>query len=257
LKVIILAGGYGSRLSEETNLKPKPLLEIGEKPIIWHIMKLYSHYGFNDFVICLGYKGYLIKQYFQNFLLHQNDIQINLKENKLSIIGKNISEPWNIQLIDTGLNSQTGLRIKKSLKYVQDDTFMLTYGDGVADINIKKLLKHHKLSKKLATITAVKPPGRFGALVTNKKIVSSFEEKPSGDGQLINGGFFVLNKQIENYIQKGNIVWEKQPLENLAKNKELSFFHHTGFWQPMDTLRDKNLLNDLWDSNKAKWKVWK
>lgn len=257
MKVIILAGGYGSRLSEETNLKPKPLLEIGEKPIIWHIMKLYSHYGFNDFVICLGYKGYLIKQYFQNFLLHQNDIQINLKENKLSIIGKNISEPWNIQLIDTGLNSQTGLRIKKSLKYVQDDTFMLTYGDGVADINIKKLLKHHKLSKKLATITAVKPPGRFGALVTNKKIVSSFEEKPSGDGQLINGGFFVLNKQIENYIQKGNIVWEKQPLENLAKNKELSFFHHTGFWQPMDTLRDKNLLNDLWDSNKAKWKVWK
>ena len=257
MKVIILAGGYGSRLSEETNLKPKPLLEIGEKPIIWHIMKLYSHYGFNDFVICLGYKGYLIKQYFQNFLLHQNDIQINLKENKLSIIGKNISEPWNIQLIDTGLNSQTGLRIKKALKYVQDDTFMLTYGDGVADINIKKLLKHHKLSKKLATITAVKPPGRFGALVTNKKIVSSFEEKPSGDGQLINGGFFVLNKQIENYIQKGNIVWEKQPLENLAKNKELSFFHHTGFWQPMDTLRDKNLLNDLWDSNKAKWKVWK
>ena len=257
MKVIILAGGYGSRLSEETNLKPKPLLEIGEKPIIWHIMKLYSHYGFNDFVICLGYKGYLIKQYFQNFLLHQNDIQINLKENKLSIIGKNISEPWNIQLIDTGLNSQTGMRIKKALKYVQDDTFMLTYGDGVADINIKKLLKHHKLSKKLATITAVKPPGRFGALVTNKKIVSSFEEKPSGDGQLINGGFFVLSKKIENYINKGNIVWEKQPLENLAKNKELSYYHHTGFWQPMDTLRDKNLLNDLWDSNKAKWKVWK
>ena len=257
MKVIILAGGYGSRLSEETNLKPKPLLEIGEKPIIWHIMKLYSHYGFNDFVICLGYKGYLIKQYFQNFLLHQNNIQINLKENKLSIIGKNISEPWNIQLIDTGLKSQTGLRIKKALKYIHEDTFMLTYGDGVADINIKKLLKHHKLSKKLATITAVKPPGRFGALVTNKKIVSAFEEKPSGDGQLINGGFFVLSKKIENYIQKGNIVWEKQPLENLAKNKELSFFHHTGFWQPMDTLRDKNLLNDLWDSNKAKWKVWK
>lgn len=257
MKLIILAGGYGSRLSEETNLKPKPLLEIGEKPIIWHIMKIYSHYGINDFIICLGYKGYLIKEYFHNFLLYQNDIEINLNKNKLSILGKNISEPWNIQLIDTGLESQTGLRIKKAIKYIKEDTFMLTYGDGVADVNISKLLSHHKKNNKIATITAVKPPGRFGALITNKNLVSAFEEKPSGDGQLINGGFFVLDKKVNKYIKRGNQIWEKEPLEKLAKNNQLSFYKHDGFWQPMDTLRDKNVLNELWQSNKAKWKIWK
>ena len=255
MKLVILAGGRGSRISEESILKPKPLIEIGGMPIIWHIMKIYSSYGIKDFIICCGYKGYLIKEYFSNFFLHSSDVTINLKKNTIKIHKKN-SEDWNITLINTGEDTATGGRILKIKKYV-DNTFCLTYGDGLSNINIKELINQHKKSKKAATMSVVLPSARFGAVEidANKKI-KKFVEKPKGDKQWVNGGFFVLNKKIFNYLSNSDTVWEKKPLENLARDNELMSFKHEGFWQPMDTLRDKILLDKLWDENKAKWKIW-
>jgi len=256
MKVIILAGGLGTRLSEETDIKPKPMVEIGGKPILWHIMKIYSHYGFNDFVICLGYKGYVIKEYFANYFLHQSDVTINLKENNMEI-HQSKAEPWKITLVDTGLNTMTGGRIKRVQKYIGNEAFMLTYGDGVGNVDIHALLTFHKSHKKYATVTSVQPSGRFGALnLDNNKNVLSFQEKPRGDGSWINGGFFVLEPPAFDYIRSDETVWEKEPLENLAHDGQLVAHTHTGFWQPMDTLRDKNHLEDLWKTGKAPWNVW-
>ena len=256
MKVIILAGGLGTRLSEETDIKPKPMVEIGGKPILWHIMKIYSHYGFNDFVICLGYKGYVIKEYFANYFLHQSDVTINLKENDMEI-HQSKAEPWKITLVDTGLNTMTGGRIKRVQKYIGNEAFMLTYGDGVGNVDIHALLKFHKSHKKYATVTSVQPSGRFGALnLDNNKNVVSFQEKPRGDGSWINGGFFVLEPPTFDYIRSDETVWEKEPLENLAHDGQLVAHTHTGFWQPMDTLRDKNHLEELWKTEKAPWKLW-
>jgi len=256
MKVVILAGGLGTRLSEETDIKPKPMVEIGGKPILWHIMKIYSHYGFNDFVICLGYKGYVIKEYFANYFLHQSDVTINLKENNMEI-HQSKAEPWKITLVDTGLNTMTGGRIKRVQKYIGNETFMLTYGDGVGNVDIQALLKFHKSHRKYATVTSVQPSGRFGALnLDNKSNVLSFQEKPRGDGSWINGGFFVLEMPVFDYIRSDETVWEKEPLENLAHDGQLVAHTHTGFWQPMDTLRDKNHLEELWKTEKAPWKVW-
>jgi glucose-1-phosphate cytidylyltransferase len=254
MKVVILAGGLGSRISEESIIKPKPLVEIGGKPIIWHIMKIYSEYGFRDFVICCGYKGYLIKEYFTNYSLHTTDITVNVKTNKIKV-HKKTTEPWNITLVDTGQESLTGDRIKKIEQFIDGD-FCLTYGDGVASVDIRKLVNFHKKNKKLATVTAVKPAGRFGAIELDKNIVKRFLEKPKGDGGWINGGFFVLNKKIFKYLKKSPCVWEQEPLEQLAKNNQLNAFKHDGFWYAMDTLRDKNFLEGLWDKKEAPWKIW-
>lgn len=253
MKAVILAGGLGTRISEESISKPKPLIEIGDMPIIWHIMKLYSFYGINDFVICCGYKGYLIKEYFSNYYLHSSDVTINLKDNSIDI-KKKYSEPWSITLINTGDNSQTGgrlLRVKDQI----DDTFCMTYGDGVANVNISKLLDFHKRKSKLGTITAVQPPGRFGALEIKNDLVEGFIEKPQGDGGWINGGFFVLEPEIFDYIEDDLTIWEQQPLRTLAKEGQLSSFIHHGFWRPMDTMRDKIDLEELWLKNPP-WKVW-
>ena len=256
MKVIILAGGLGTRLSEETDIKPKPMVEIGGKPILWHIMKIYSHYGFSDFVICLGYKGYVIKEYFANYFLHQSDVTIDLKENKMEI-HQSKAEPWKITLVDTGLNTMTGGRIKRVKKYIGNETFMLTYGDGVGNVDIHALLKFHQSHKKYATVTSVQPSGRFGALnLDNNKTVLSFQEKPRGDGSWINGGFFVLEPEVFDYIRSDETVWEKEPLEGLAREGQLAAHIHTGFWQPMDTLRDKNQLEELWKDERAPWKLW-
>ena len=255
MKLVILAGGRGSRISEESIVRPKPLIEIGGMPIIWHIMKIYSSYGIKDFIICCGYKGYLIKEYFSNFFLHSSDVTINLKKNSIKIHKKN-SEDWNITLINTGEDTETGGRILKIKKYV-DNTFCLTYGDGLSNINIRKLINQHKKYKKAATMSVVLPSARFGAVEIDKnKKIKKFVEKPKGDKQWVNGGFFVLNKKIFNYLGDSKTVWEKEPLENLAKDDELMSFKHEGFWQPMDTLRDKLLLDKLWNENKAKWKIW-
>ena len=254
MKVVILAGGLGSRISEESIIKPKPLVEIGSKPIIWHIMKVYSQFGFNDFVICCGYKGYMIKEYFTNYSLHTTDITVNVRSNKIKV-HKKTTEPWNITLVDTGQESLTGDRIKKIEQFVGDD-FCLTYGDGIANINIKKLVNFHKKNKKLATVTAVKPGGRFGAMDLDKNMVRKFLEKPKGDGGWINGGFFVLSKKIFKYISKSPCVWEREPLEKLAKANQLSAFKFDGFWYAMDTLRDKIYLEELWKSKNAPWKTW-
>ena len=256
MKVVILAGGFGARLSEMTDLRPKPMIEIGEKPILWHIMKIYSHYGFNDFIVCLGYKGYVIKEYFTNYFLHQSDVTVDLKENKM-VVHDCKSEPWKVTLIDTGLNTMTGGRIKKTQKYIDNETFMLTYGDGVGNINIKELLEFHKTHGKYATMTSVQPPGRFGMLeLDDKDSVLSFLEKPKGDGGWANGGFFVLEPEIFDYIGGDEDVWEKEPLEKLTGDRQLAAYKHHGFWHPMDTLRDKNLLDSLWKSGKASWKLW-
>ena len=257
MKVVILAGGLGSRLSEETHLKPKPMLEIGGLPILWHILKIYSHFGYNDFIICLGYKGYIIKEYFYNYFLHKSDVTINLKQNEVKF-HKNETENWKITLIDTGVETMTGGRIKRIEPYTNGESFMLTYGDGLANINIKKLVKYHKQHKKIATLSAVTPPGRFGALNINNDIVNEFQEKPKGDGNYINGGFFVLSNKVFNYLDYDHesLVWEQEPLKNLAKDGELKAFKHDGFWQPMDTLRDKNKLEKLWSENTAPWKIW-
>lgn len=257
MKVVILAGGFGTRISEETDLKPKPMVEIGEKPILWHIMKVYSHYGFNDFVICLGYKGYLIKEYFANYFIHQSDVTIDLKNNDTQVHGCT-AEPWRVTLVDTGLKTMTGERIKRVQKYVENEPFMLTYGDGVADVDIRKLVEFHRSHGKYATVTAVQPEGRFGALDMNvsNDLVRSFLEKPSGDGVWVNGGFFVLEPNVFNFIKGNNTAWEMEPLERLAKEGQLVAFKHSGFWRPMDTLRDRRDLEDMWTSDKAKWKTW-
>lgn len=256
MKVVILAGGLGTRISEETDLKPKPMVEIGGKPILWHIMKLYSHYGFNEFVVCLGYRGYVIKEYFANYFLHQSNVTIDLKENKMEVHDCN-AEPWRISLIDTGLNTMTGGRIKRIQEYIGNETFMLTYGDGVGNVNISELFTFHKQHGKYATITSVQPSGRFGALVLDgKSNVLSFQEKPKGDGAWVNAGFFVMDPKVFGYIAGDSTVLEKEPLENLVRDKELVAYRHNGLWQPMDTLRDKYSLEEMWKSGNAPWKVW-
>lgn len=255
MKVVLLAGGTGTRLSEETIIRPKPMVEIGGNPILWHIMKLYSYYGFNDFVICLGYKGYMIKEYFINYFYHQSDLTINLKENKITVHSNN-SDPWTVTLVDTGIDSLTGGRIKRIKNYIDNKTFMLTYGDGVSDINIKNLYNSHKKSKKIATLTAVQPMGRFGTVEIGNGLVSKFKEKPQGNEDWINAGFFVLEPEIFDFIENDQSIWEKEPLENIANKNQLNAYKHEGFWKPMDTLRDKTELQHLWDSNQAPWKVW-
>jgi glucose-1-phosphate cytidylyltransferase len=258
MKVVILAGGFGTRISEESHLRPKPMIEIGDRPILWHIMKSYSHYGFADFIICLGYKGYLIKEYFANYYLHQSNVTIDLKENSMQIHNSK-AEPWKVTLIDTGIGTMTGGRLKRAEEYVGKETFMMTYGDGLADINIRTLLDFHKKHKKIATLTAIQNPGRFGVLdITDNDIVLNFLEKPKGEGSWINGGFFILEPQVFDYIKSGDAtVWEREPLENLCHDKQLVAYKHTGSWACMDTLRDVNYLNGLWNENKAFWKVWK
>lgn len=257
MKAVLLAGGLGTRLSEETDLKPKPMVEIGGKPILWHIMKIYSTYGINDFVILLGYKGYYIKEYFANYFLHQSDISIDLKDNKIEILN-NSCEPWKITLLDTGINSMTGGRIKRAASILNKEPFLLTYGDGVADINIDKLLEFHKSHGKAMTMTSAQPDGRFGALdISSDNKVNEFQEKPKGDGSWINAGYFVCEPKVLDYITNGDAtVFEQEPLKNLARDGEIYTYKHDGFWMPMDTLRDKNLLNELWNENKAKWKMW-
>jgi len=257
MKAVILAGGIGSRLSEETALRPKPMVEIGGKPILWHIMKTYAAYGIQDFVICLGYKGYAIKEYFANYVLHMSDVTIDLKHNRVEL-HESRAENWHVTLVDTGEETMTGGRIKRIRPYVDGESFLLTYGDGVADIDIAALIASHKRAGTLATLTAVRPQGRFGALdLGDDNIVTSFSEKPPGDGGYINGGFFVLEPGIFDYIQDDVTIWERAPLEHLAADHQLSAYVHDGFWQPMDTLRDKNLLEQLWSEGHAPWKVWK
>ena len=255
MKVVILAGGFGTRISEESDLKPKPMIEIGGKPILWHIMKIYSYYGFNEFIICCGYKGYVIKDYFHHYYMHEADMTVDLSKNTIQYHSSQ-SEPWVVTLVDTGLNTMTGGRIKRIQPYIGNETFMLTYGDGVSDVNIHDLVEFHKKNGRYATLTAVQPSGKFGVLeIDQKNDVHAFQEKPKGDGAWINGGFFVLEPQIFNYIKQGDeTVWEREPLENLAKDNQLSAFKHEGFWHPMDTLRDKNELESLWNANNAPWK---
>lgn len=257
MKVVILAGGLGTRLSEETDLRPKPMIEIGGKPILWHIMKTYSHYGFNDFIICCGYKGYLIKEYFTNYFLHQSDVTIDLAENKIEI-HKTSAEPWKVTLVDTGLNTMTGGRIRRIRKYL-DGTFFLTYGDGLGNVNIASLLEFHRSQKKMATVTVVQPSGRFGAIKFDERDavkVFAFQEKPKGDGAWINGGFFVCEPGVIDFIDDDSTIWERRPLEEIAARGELVAFKHTGFWKPMDTLREKTELEEMWNSGKAAWKIW-
>ena len=255
MKCVILAGGMGTRISEESHLKPKPMIELGGKPIIWHIMKIYSGHGIQDFVICLGYKGYIIKEYFANYFLHMSDVTIDMAHNKLEVHQQG-AEPWKVTLVDTGDNTQTGGRLKRVARYIGAEDFCFTYGDGVADVDIKALIAFHRSRKVKATLTAVQPPGRFGALVLQDQLVASFREKPEGDGGWINGGFFVLSPAVLDYIAGDDSIWEREPLERLAKERSLAAYLHRGFWQPMDTLRDKNMLEDLWASGKAPWKVW-
>lgn len=257
MKAVILAGGLGTRISEETHLKPKPMIEIGGKPILWHIMKQYSSHEINDFIICCGYKGYLIKEYFANYFLHTSDITFDMKLNKMEVHHQ-YSEPWKVTLVDTGDKTMTGGRLKRVEKYLEnEEAFCFTYGDGVSDINISEEILFHKSHGKLATIAAVQPPGRYGALkIDNKKIVTNFLEKPLGDGALINGGFFVLSPKCLDYIESDTTIWEAEPLNKFAEMRELVSFKHDGFWQPMDTLRDKNYLEELWSLNKAPWKIW-
>lgn len=256
MKVVILAGGIGSRLSEETDLKPKPMVEIGEKPILWHIMKIYSYYGFNDFIICLGYKGYMIKEYFANYFLHSSDVTIDLGRNKIDILGSK-AEPWKVTLIDTGINTMTGGRIKRVQEYIGNETFMLTYGDGLMNVNINKLLEFHKERANYATVTAAQPYARFGALdLDNNYEVLSFQEKPAGDGVWVNGGFFVLEPEVFTYIKDDTSIWERESLERLSLEKKLNAYKHVGFWKCMDTLRDKRELERLWQTEKPPWKTW-
>jgi glucose-1-phosphate cytidylyltransferase len=256
MKAVLLAGGLGTRISEETADRPKPMIEIGGKPILWHIMKIYSAHGINDFIVCLGYKGYVIKEYFQNYFLHMSDVTFDVRNNSMEV--HNIeSEPWKITLVDTGLNTMIGGRIKRILPYVKDDeAFCLTYGDGVSDVDIKASILLHNQEKRLATVTAVQPPGRFGALQFEGNKIKGFAEKPMGDGGWINGGFFVLSPKVGEYIKDDATVWEREPMEQLAKEGQLNAYFHNGFWQPMDTLRDKVHLEELWQSNKAPWKTW-
>lgn len=256
MKVVILAGGFGTRIVEESHLKPKPMIEIAGKPILWHIMKIYSSYGLNEFIICLGYKGYVVKEYFYNYFLHNCDVTFDVRTQGMEI-HQNTVEPWRVTLIDTGLATMTGGRVKRIRPYLGQETFMLTYGDGVSNIDVRSLLKFHKNHGKIATVTAVQPQGRFGALqIAESQGVESFQEKPDGDGAWINGGFFVLEPHIFDYIEGDSTVFEREPLEKLALAGELMAYKHTGFWQAMDTLRDKNFLEELWQSERAPWKVW-
>ncbi|MFC5285201.1 glucose-1-phosphate cytidylyltransferase [Pedobacter alpinus] len=256
MKVVILAGGLGTRLSEETVLKPKPMVEIGGMPILWHIMKIYSAHGFNDFVVCLGYKGYVVKEYFANYFLHKSDVTIDMSDNSIKVHDSQ-AEPWKITLVDTGNESMTGGRIKRVQSHVGNEPFMLTYGDGVSDVNITELVKFHQSNKKLCTVTAVQPSGRFGALnLSEDQTVNSFLEKPKGDGAWINGGFFVCQPEVFNYIEGDSTIFEKTPMEKIAADGEMKAFNHAGFWKPMDTLRDKHELEEDWANNQAKWKIW-
>jgi glucose-1-phosphate cytidylyltransferase len=256
MKAVILAGGLGTRLSEETVAKPKPMVEIGGKPILWHIMKMYSHHGINDFIICCGYKGYVIKEYFANYFLHQSDITFNMMDNQM-IVHEKRAEPWTVTLIDTGENTMTGGRLKRVSKYLElEENFCFTYGDGVSDVNIRELIEFHNSHGKEATLTAAFPPGRFGALDIQNSQVNNFQEKPRGDGALINGGFFVLSPKVIDRIENDATIWEQEPLKGLANDNQLMAYKHEGFWQPMDTLRDKMHLEELLAENKAPWKTW-
>lgn len=256
MKVVILAGGLGTRLSEETSLRPKPMVEVGGMPILWHIMKMYSYHGINDFVICCGYKGYVIKEYFANYFLHQSDVTFDMRSNTMDVHHKR-AEPWSVTLVDTGENSMTGGRLGRVRKYIEnDDMFCFTYGDGVGDIDIGASIAFHKQHGKSATLTATYPPGRFGALDIREGKVLNFKEKPKGDGAMINGGFFVLSPKVLGYLGGDDTVWEQAPLQGLAEDGQLMAFEHQGFWQPMDTLRDKHLLEELWATGKAPWKKW-
>jgi glucose-1-phosphate cytidylyltransferase len=256
MKAVILAGGLGTRISEETHLRPKPMVEIGGKPLLWHIMKIYSHYGINEFVICCGYKGYVIKEYFANYFLHMSDVTFHMRTNSMEVLQEN-AEPWEVTLIDTGENTMTGGRLNRVKKYVNDDTFCFTYGDGLADIDIPASIECHRNSGRLATLTAVQPPGRYGALKFDEANgVSGFQEKPQGDGGWINGGFFILEPGVFNYIHSDPTVWEQEPLQRLSAEGQLQAYRHHGFWQPMDTLRDRIQLEELWQTNRAPWKCW-
>jgi glucose-1-phosphate cytidylyltransferase len=256
IKAVILAGGLGTRLSEETSIRPKPMVEIGGIPILWHIMKIYSHYGFNEFIICLGYKGYMIKEYFSNYFIHMSDITVDLKSNDLEILN-NKSEPWRVTMVDTGVDTMTGGRLKRVKKYVEGGTFMMTYGDGLIDLDINKLVRFHREHEVKATLTAVKPAGRWGLVEINPDgIISEFAEKPRGDGGYVNGGFFVLEPSVFDYIENDSTIWERGPLENMAREKVLAAYKHDGFWYAMDTQRDKLHLEEKWSSGNASWKVW-
>ncbi|MBT0653782.1 glucose-1-phosphate cytidylyltransferase [Geomobilimonas luticola] len=256
MKVVILAGGLGTRLSEETVVRPKPMVEIGGRPILWHIMKIYSHYGFNDFVICLGFKGYMIKEYFSNYFLHMSDVTFDMRSNSMEV-HQQYAEPWKVTLVDTGMDSMTGGRLKRVAPYLENETFMLTYGDGVANVDVAELVRYHGSHGKPATVTSTQPSGRFGALNMGEDgTILSFQEKPAGDGSWINGGFFVLEPSILDRIAGDGTIFEKEPLEGLARDGQLMAFKHSGFWQPMDTLRDKQHLEELWNSGRAPWKLW-
>ncbi len=257
MKVVILAGGFGTRLSEETGIKPKPMVAIGEKPILWHIMKIYSHYGLNEFIICLGYKGLYIKEYFANYYLHSSDVTFDMTKNSMQV-HKTDADPWQVTLVDTGEHTMTGGRLKRVREYIGNETFCFTYGDGLTDLNITELIAFHKSQKVTGTLTAVQPPGRFGAfkLMHGEDKIEAFREKPQGDGAWVNGGFFVLEPGAIDYIDGDDTVWERAPMEKMAEERELAAFRHKGFWQPMDTLRDKMELEKLWKSGKPPWKVW-
>ena len=255
MKAVILAGGLGTRISEESHLKPKPMIEIGGRPILWHIMKIYSHYGISEFVICLGYKGYVIKEYFANYFLHMSDVTFDMQANSMEVHQRH-AEPWRVTLVDTGQETLTGGRLKRVKEYVGNETFCFTYGDGVADLDLAKLINFHRARRKLATLTAIQPPGRYGSVRINDGSVTSFAEKPIGDGAWINGGFFVLEPRVMDYIDGDHTSWEHDPLVHLSHDNQLTGYEHKGFWQAMDTLRDKNQLEQLWESGKAPWKMW-
>lgn len=255
MKCVILAGGFGTRISEETTTKPKPMVEIGGRPILWHIMKIYSQYNVNEFIICAGYKGYLIKEYFANYFLHMSNITFDMKTNEMEI-HENNAEPWKVTIVDTGDETMTGGRLLKVKEYIDNETFCFTYGDGVSNVEISKLIKFHKEKSKWATVMAVQPPGRFGAIKMDGSTITSFEEKPQGEGGYINGGFFVLEPDVFDLIDGDSMIWEREPMERLAKERQIEAFRHDGFWRPMDTLRDKKYLENLWESNKAPWKTW-
>lgn len=256
MKAVILAGGFGTRISEESHMKPKPMIEIAGKPIIWHVMKIYSFHGINEFIVCCGYKGYVIKEYFANYFLHMSDVTFDMQHNLMEVHQKN-AEPWKVTLVDTGLNSMTGGRLLRVKDYIGEERFCLTYGDGVSDVNISDVVAHHNKKGCLATVTAIQPNGRFGAIeVDETGLALSFQEKPKGDGQWINGGFFVLEPDVFNYLDGDQTVWEQEPLKRLALENQLSAYKHDGFWGAMDTLRDKTQLEDLWNSGNAPWKVW-
>ena len=255
MKAVILAGGFGTRISEESYLKPKPMIEIGGKPILWHIMKIYSYYGINDFIICCGYKGYVIKEYFANYFLHMSDITFDMTSNE-RVVHQNYAEPWRVTLVDTGENTLTGGRLLRIRHHLDNEPFCFTYGDGIADIDLSELLKLHKAHGKSATVTAIQPPGRYGELNLQAGLVKNFQEKPAGDGAWINGGFFILNPSVIDLIEGDQSSWEGEPLFRLAQQGELMAYQHKGFWQAMDTLRDKNQLEDLWKNGNAPWKIW-